>query len=56
MYPLIGLLAAAATSVGGYGLLWYSNLTREEQEAADSKACDTVRELFDRGTDKLSAD
>jgi hypothetical protein len=56
MLPLIGLLAAAATSIGGYTLYWYSNLSRPEQEEADRMAYDTARELYDKGLDELSAD
>ena len=56
MLPLIGLLAAAATSIGGYTLYWYSNLSRSEQQDADRLALDTAKELYNKGLEELSAD
>jgi len=56
MLPLIGLLAAAATGMGSFTLLWYHGMSREERAEADRLACETAKDLYDKGLEELSAD
>jgi len=53
--PLIGILSSVCTALGLYGLYWYHNLTKAEQEEADRLACEYAQELYSKGLDQLTS-
>ena len=55
MVPIVGLLAAAATSIGAYTLYWYARLTESEREKADRIAYDTARSVYGKFLEELTA-
>jgi hypothetical protein len=54
MLPVIGLLGAACAALGGYVLLWYHDLSKDEREEADRLACQYAMQLYNRKLDQLS--
>jgi hypothetical protein len=54
-FPIIGLASALVAALGGYGLLWYHNLSKSEKEEADRLAADYAKRLFNKGLDELTA-
>ena len=53
--PLIGIFSSVCTALGLYGLYWYHNLTKEEQEEADRLACQYAQQLYSKGLDQLTS-
>jgi hypothetical protein len=52
--PIVGLLAAVVTAIGGYTMFWYHRLSREEQQEADRLACEYARQLYNKALDQLT--
>jgi len=55
-FPLIGILGALVTAVGGYTLYWYHGLSREEQQEADRLAAQYAKSIYRKSLDQLHAD
>ena len=55
MIPVIPLVSVIVTSVGGYVLWWYHQLTKPEQEKADRLAAQYAWDLYQTGIDQLTA-
>ena len=45
-FPLVGAASAMLTALGGYGLYWYQNLSRSEQEEADRLSAERAQKLL----------
>lgn len=54
-FPIVGIASAVLTALGGYGLYWYTNLSKSEQDEADRLAADYAKRLFNKGLDELTA-
>ena len=54
MFPLIPLIALFAIVSGGVTLAWYSELSKEDQKAADRLAGEYALRLYDKSLDELS--
>lgn len=54
MLPVIGLLGTAFAALGGYILVWYHDLTKEEREEADRLACEYAMQLYNLKLNQLS--
>ncbi len=54
-FPYVGIASAVLTALGGYGLYWYTNLSKSEQDEADRLAADYAKRLFNKGLDELTA-
>lgn len=54
VFPIIPLLAIAAILGGTGTLVWYSRLSREEQEEADRKANEYAMSVFSKRLDELT--
>lgn len=54
VFPIIPLLAIAAILGGTGTFVWYSSLSREEQEEADRKANEYAIALFSKRLDELT--
>jgi len=56
LFPIVGILTAAAAAVGAYGLYWYERLTPEQRSEADNLAVEYARSLYNRGLDQLTSE
>jgi hypothetical protein len=54
MFPLIPLLAIFAIFGGGATLIWYEQLSEEQQQEADRIACGYARKIFDKTMKELT--
>lgn len=55
VFPIIPILAIAAI-VGGVGtLIWYSNLSAERKEAADRRANELAKSMFNKALNQLTS-
>ena len=54
-FPIFGLASAVLTAVGGYGLYWYHNLSKPEQEEADRLAANYAVQLYNKSLDELTS-
>jgi hypothetical protein len=45
-FPLVGVASAMTAALGGYGLYWYQNLSRSEQEEADRLGGQSAQKLL----------
>ena len=53
--PIIGILSSLCSALGLYGLWWYTNLSKAEQEEADRLACQYAQQLYSKGLDQLTS-
>ena len=54
MLEVIPMLAGIAIAAGSAVLLWYSNLTPEQQAAANRRAVELARSLFKKVVEHLT--
>ena len=54
MFPIIPLLALFAICGGGVTLVWYDQLSKEEQQKADSIAAGYAKEIFNKALADLT--
>jgi hypothetical protein len=54
-FPWFGIGSALVAALGGYGLLWYHNLSKAEQEEADRLAVNYARQLYSKSLDQLTS-
>ena len=54
MFPLIPLFALMAILGGGATLVWYDQLSKEEQQEADRIACNYAKEIFGKSMKELT--
>ena len=54
MFPLIPLFALFAIFGGGITLAWYSELSKEDQEAADRIAGEYALSVYDKSLNELT--
>ncbi len=52
--PMIPLLALIAIVGGGAALLWYDQLSKEEQQRADRIACGYARDVYGKAMKELT--
>jgi len=53
--PWVGIGSALMAALGGYGLLWYHNLSKAEQAEADRMAANYARQLYSTSLDQLTS-
>jgi hypothetical protein len=54
-FPWVGIGSALVAAMGGYGLLWYHNLSKAEQAEADLRAADYATRLYSTSLDRLTS-
>ena len=54
MFPLIPLLALIVILGGGVTLVWYEQLSKEEQQEADRIACGYAKDIFGKAMKELT--
>jgi hypothetical protein len=54
MFPLIPLIALIAIVSGGVTLAWYSELSKEDQKAADKIAGEYALGIYEKSLNELS--
>ncbi len=53
-FPIIPLLALAAILGGGFTLVWYDELSKEQKEEADRIAADYAKQLYGKSMRELT--
>lgn len=53
-FPIIPLLALAAILGGGFTLVWYDELSKEQKEEADRIAAQYARQLYGKSVKELT--
>ena len=54
-FPITGILASVSAALGLYGLCWYHNLDRAEQNEADGLASEFAMKLYKKGLHELTS-
>jgi hypothetical protein len=54
VFPIIPLLALFAVFGGGATLIWYDQLSKDEQKKADGIACGYAKQLFGKTMQELT--
>jgi len=54
-FPIVGILSAAASALGLYGMYWYHNLDKEAQAEVDGLAADHAKRVLGKSVELLTS-